>query len=217
MSQKNNKQKQNDAGSQDLRFGLTKKQRSWLYTGIFFTVVLILFVINNSGGESEQGPYPPNYVRTTGETISLSDYEGKVVLLDFWATWCPPCRRGIPDLIDLKNTYGSQGFEVIGISMDGFTRGGRTKQDVVPFMEEFGINYPIVYGTPRIADLYGGVQSIPTSFIIDREGRVFSRHVGLVPKSTYEDEIKQLLSDNYIKDKLPTAPDFDLPAAGDGK
>lgn len=85
---------------------LTKKQKNWIYTGIFFSVVLFLFVVNNLNGEPEQGPYPPYYLESKGEVLKLSDYQGKIIILDFWATWCPPCRKGIPDLVELKNEFG---------------------------------------------------------------------------------------------------------------
>ncbi|MDX1701673.1 MAG: TlpA disulfide reductase family protein, partial [Melioribacteraceae bacterium] len=123
------------------------KHRSYLYTGLFVAVVIFFFIINNANGEPEEGPYPPNYDKvSSSELISLSDYRGKVVLLDFWATWCPPCRKGIPDLVELKEKYGEKGVEIIGISLDGITRGGATKDEVIPFIKEYGINYPIVEG-----------------------------------------------------------------------
>lgn len=184
--------------------GLTKKQRSWIYTGFFVGVILLLFVVNNTGSEPEQGPYPPNYVpanqtksvmaynftlpTTDGKQLKLSDYKGKVVILDFWATWCPPCRKGIPDLVELKKKYGSKGVEIIGISVDQ-----ETKPDVVPFIKEYGINYPIVYGNTSVYQQYGGIRAIPTSFIIDKEGKVVASYEGLISKAAYEDHIKKLL------------------------
>lgn len=191
-----------NSGGQTL--GLTKKQRSWIYTGFFIGVILLLFVINNSGSEPEQGPYPPNYVpaaqksttqapdfslmTTDGKTLKLSDLKGKVVILDFWATWCPPCRKGIPDLIDIKKRYGSKGVEIVGISVDV-----ETKPDVVPFMKSYGINYPIVYADNAIVNNYGGINSIPTTFVIDKQGKIAASYVGLYPKLTYENLIKKLL------------------------
>jgi len=184
--------------------GLTKKQRSWIYTGFFVGLILILFVVNNTGSEPEQGPYPPNYVpaaqkatatapdftlpTTDGKTLKLSDLKGKVVILDFWATWCPPCRKGIPDLIDLKNRYGAKGVEIIGISVDT-----ETKPEVVPFIKEYGINYPVVYGNMNVYQQYGGIRAIPTSFIIDKEGKIVASYEGLISKLTYENHIKKLL------------------------
>ena len=125
---------------------------------------------------------------TDGTTIRLSDYKGKVVILDFWATWCGPCRRGIPDLIEIQKEFGKD-VVVIGISLDE-----GTKKDVVPFMKTIGINYPIAYGTPEVTEQYGGVDGIPTSFVINKNGEIVDKHVGLIPKSEFTDQINKLLN-----------------------
>lgn len=197
------KQKPNNINT-ETKGGLTKKQRSWIYTGFFIGLILILFVVNNTGSEPEQGPYPPNYIpaaqkataaapdftlpTTDGKTLKLSDLKGKVVILDFWATWCPPCRKGIPDLVELKEKYGSKGVEIIGISVDT-----ETKPEVVPFIKEYEINYPVVYGNMNVYQQYGGIRAIPTSFIIDKEGKIVASYEGLISKLTYENHIKKLL------------------------
>ncbi|MFA7227837.1 MAG: TlpA disulfide reductase family protein [Melioribacteraceae bacterium] len=201
MAEKNSKEK-NKFG------GISKKHRSWIYTGFFIGVIVLLFVFNNSdylfGRNEENGPYPPNYIpssqkstalapdftlpTTDGKTIKLSDLRGKVVILDFWATWCPPCRKGIPDLIELKKKYGSKGFEIIGVSVDT-----DTKDEVVPFMKEKGINYPVVYGNMNVYQQYGGIRAIPTSFVVDKQGKIVASYEGLIPHSTYENHIKKLL------------------------
>ena len=187
---------------------LSKKQKNWLSTGAFLIVVLILFVVNNTNGQPEQGPYPPNYIpeakqdrqiapefimpTVDGKQVSLADYKGKVVILDFWATWCGPCRRGIPDLIELKKEYGDK-VEIIGVSVDGITRDGSTVKDIKPFAEEFNINYPIALGDLKLINSYGGIRSIPTSFIIDQDGKMVAKYEQLVPKETYIKEINKLL------------------------
>jgi len=125
---------------------------------------------------------------TDGKKIRLSDYKGKVVIVDFWATWCAPCRKGIPDLIEIQKEFGKK-VVVIGISLDTDSKG-----DVLPFMQKFGINYPITYGTLEVTQQYGGVEAIPTSFIIDKNGRIVDKHVGLVPKSEYTNLINKLLN-----------------------
>jgi thiol-disulfide isomerase/thioredoxin len=125
---------------------------------------------------------------TEGKDIKLSSYKGKVVILDFWATWCGPCRKGIPDLVELQKEFGKD-IVVIGISLDQDTKG-----EVVPFMQHFGINYPIAYGTLEVTQQYGGVEAIPTSFVINKNGEIVDRHVGLVPKSEYSDLINKLLN-----------------------
>ena len=128
-----------------------------------------------------------SFVDTKGKRISLADYKGKIVIIDFWATWCPPCRRGIPDLIEIQKQYKGK-VTVIGISLDT-----DTKKDVVPFMKNIGINYPVVYANAQVVQDYGNVEAIPTSFIIDKEGKIVNQHIGLTPKETYINEINKLL------------------------
>jgi cytochrome c biogenesis protein CcmG/thiol:disulfide interchange protein DsbE len=124
-----------------------------------------------------------------GATVRLSDYRGKVVLLNFWATWCGPCKIEIPWFIEFEQKHKDRGFAVLGISMDD---GGW--EVVRPFLARMNVNYRTLMGDETVAELYGGVASLPTSFLIDREGRIASAHLGLVSKSVYENEIEQLLA-----------------------
>lgn len=123
-----------------------------------------------------------------GKTVHLSDYRGKVVLLDFWATWCGPCRIEIPWFKEFERTHKDKGFSVLGIAMDddGWNA-------VKPFAAELGINYRIVLGDDTTAELYGGIGSLPTTFLIDRDGKIASVHVGLSGKDNFERDIQQLL------------------------
>lgn len=123
-----------------------------------------------------------------GKTVKLSDYKGKVVIIDFWATWCPPCRKGIPDLISIQNEFKDK-VVIIGISLDR----EKTIKDVPGFVKNNGINYPVVYGDDKVVIDYGGIQSIPTSFVVDKNGTVVDMHVGLVSKDTFVNKIKELL------------------------
>jgi thiol-disulfide isomerase/thioredoxin len=136
------------------------------------------------------GKKAPNFTLTStnGQNISLSDYAGKIVILDFWATWCGPCRIGVPDLVEIQDEYKDQ-VVVIGISLDQ----DNTKPNIIPFIEEYKINYPVVYGTREVIIDYGYIQAIPTSFIIDGDGNIIDRYIGLVPKSHYVNKIKNLL------------------------
>jgi peroxiredoxin len=112
-----------------------------------------------------------------GRDVKLSDYRGKVLLLDFWATWCVPCKVEIPAFVDLYNTYKAKGFEVIGVvAMDEFTK-------AKPFVQQYGINYTVLNGVDRddIEDAFGPLFALPTSLIIARDGRICARHVGLPP------------------------------------
>lgn len=123
-----------------------------------------------------------------GDEINLTDYAGKIVILDFWATWCGPCRIGIPDLVSIQNEYKDE-VVVIGISLDQ----PYTQQNLQPFIDYFNINYPIVLGTIDVVAAYGNIQAIPTSFIIDGERNIVKKHIGLVPKATIVNEINSLL------------------------
>jgi peroxiredoxin len=124
----------------------------------------------------------------SGANIRLSGYKGKVVLLNFWATWCPPCKAEIPWFEEFQRTYANQGLVVIGISTD--EDGWKV---VGPYMEASKINYRVVIGDNALAQKYGGVDSLPETLLIDREGSIAVRHVGIVSKSDYESEILHLL------------------------
>lgn len=123
-----------------------------------------------------------------GRTVKLSDYRGKVVLLNFWATWCGPCKIEIPWFVEFEQKFKDKGFAVLGVSMD------EEGWDVVkPYLGSANVNYRVLLGTDSVAQLYGGVDSLPTSFMIDKEGRIASVHVGLVSKGDYQNDINQLL------------------------
>jgi peroxiredoxin len=123
-----------------------------------------------------------------GRPFSLSDYKGKVVLLDFWATWCPPCRKEIPGFIELYNNYRSRGFVAIGVSMDDST------SDIKKFARRYKMNYPILLGAGRddLEPAFGQLP-LPTAFVIGRDGRICAKHDGLTPKEEFEREIIPLL------------------------
>jgi len=130
-----------------------------------------------------------------GHTVRLSDYRGKVVLLDFWATWCGPCKIEIPWFQEFERQYKDKGFAVIGVAMD--EEGWNV---VKPFAQHMSINYRVVVGDDTIGDLYanGGIDALPTTFLIDRGGRIASIHVGLSSKSDFEDDIQELLKASGI-------------------
>ena len=121
-----------------------------------------------------------------GHPVSLTDFRGKVVVLDFWATLCPPCKREIPDFIELQSQYGSKGLQVIGIGLD-------EPEKVKAFALSNGMNYSVLLGTDDIAMKYGGISGIPTTFIIDRSGKIVNRFEGFRSKDVFENEIRRLL------------------------
>jgi thiol-disulfide isomerase/thioredoxin len=139
------------------------------------------------GGDENKAP-DFTLTSVSGEDVSLSDFKGKVVIIDFWATWCPPCRKGIPDLISLQKEY-KDNVAVIGISLDR----ENTKAGVPDFVNKMGINYPIVYFNDKVIIDFGGVSAIPTTFIIDQKGNIVKKMIGLYPKGEYEQKIKELI------------------------
>ena len=129
-----------------------------------------------------------NIVNAGGKTMKLSDLKGKAVLLNFWATWCEPCKVEMPWFVDLQKEYGQQGLQIVGVSMDD-----EGEKPVSEFAKKMGVNYPILLGTDKVADLYGGVEGLPTSFFIDRSGKMVARESGLISQSRIVENIKKSL------------------------
>ncbi len=146
----------------------------------------------NAESRTAQGPKAPDFVLydKDGNTVRLSDHFGKVIILDFWATWCGPCRMEIPGFVQLYEKYKDDGLEIIGISLD---RDGWNA--VIPFMEQYGVNYTVVLGDQNVVMRYGGIRSIPTTFIVNKNGEVVDRVVGYRPVDYFENEIVQLLNE----------------------
>jgi peroxiredoxin len=126
---------------------------------------------------------------SNGQTVHLADYKGKVVLLDFWATWCGPCKIEIPWFIEFEQQFKDRGFAVLGVSMD------EDGWDAVkPYMDDLKINYRILLGNEQVSDIYGGVESLPTTLLIDRQGKIASVHIGLSQgKEEFRNDIDRLL------------------------
>jgi peroxiredoxin len=122
-----------------------------------------------------------------GQDLSLSSYRGRVVLLDFWASWCAPCREETPHLMELQQKYGSRGLQILGVSMDDSPEPARA------FYQQFHMNYPIVMGNANTGELYGGVLGLPIAFLIDRDGRIRAKHIGATDPEVFQKEIKSLL------------------------
>ena len=140
---------------------------------------------------SAKGKTAPEFALkdANGQTVHLADYKGKVVLLDFWATWCGPCKIEIPWFMDFEQTYKDKNFAVLGVSLDedGWSA-------VKPYIDGRRINYRVMVGNDDVAQLYGAA-SLPTTFIIDRSGRIAATHVGLCSKGEYEADVKAVLNE----------------------
>jgi len=126
-----------------------------------------------------------------GGQFTLSSLEGKVIIVNFWATYCPPCRQEIPDFVDLYEKYREDGLEIVGVSLD---RGGESA--VAAFVEILHVNYTIVFGGQEVVEKYRGIEYIPTTFVIDRDGNIAKKYVGFKSKEVFEAEVKKLLAQN---------------------
>jgi peroxiredoxin len=151
-----------------------------------------------TGAGKLQGKAAPDFELASldGKKLKLSDFHGKAVLLNFWATWCEPCKIEMPWFVDLQNKYGSQGFQVLGIAMDD-----ASPSDIADFAKKMGVNYPIVIGKEAVGDQYGGIPYLPSTFYIDRDGKVVERVFGLVSRSEIEANIQKAMSQGQVAQK----------------
>jgi thiol-disulfide isomerase/thioredoxin len=160
----------------------------------------------NTANESEipenplQGKMAPQFTLkdTTGRKVSLADYKGKAVVVDFWATWCAPCKIEIPWLEQFHNQYASQGLEILGISEDDLDPDDKAKllkekKDIADMAAQLKINYPVLIDDASVSTPYGGVDGLPTTFFIDRNGKVVASTVGLAPRDEIEANIRKAL------------------------
>jgi cytochrome c biogenesis protein CcmG/thiol:disulfide interchange protein DsbE len=136
------------------------------------------------------GKPAPNFAFKTadGNTVELKNLAGKVVLVNFWATWCGPCRAEIPGMLEVYKKYKAKGLEIVGVSLD--SQGWAV---VKPFIEKLKIDYPVVVGDPQVVSDYGNFQGIPTTFVVDRKGNIVVEHTGAVSKGYLEQMIKPFL------------------------
>jgi peroxiredoxin len=124
-----------------------------------------------------------------GKTVRLSDFRGKAVLLNFWATYCAPCRIEMPWFVELQDRYAAEGLQVVGVAMDD-----ASPDDIEKFASELGVNYPILVGEETVGNAYGGVQFLPSTFYIGRDGKVVDRVFGLKTKNEIEENVKKTLA-----------------------
>ena len=124
-----------------------------------------------------------------GKNLKLSDLRGKAVLLNFWATYCGPCKIEMPWFVELQKQYGPQGFQIVGVAMDD-----ASTEEIAKFAKDMGVNYPILLGKESVGQNYGGVSVLPTTFFIDRDGKLIAREFGLQSRSVFVDHIKKAMS-----------------------
>ncbi len=177
-------------------------KRNALYIAVaVVTVAVMLFVARrlarpgyarnpNLPASNVNGNPAPDFELTSleGRPVKLSDYRGKAVLLNFWATWCSPCKVEMPWFIELQKQYGPKGLQVLGIAMDD-----SGKDEIAKFSQSMGVDYPVLLGKEAVGEAYGGVQYLPTTFYIDRQGRIVDRVFGLISESEIKQDIEKAL------------------------
>ena len=152
-------------------------------------VSCILLLMGSAEAFQAKKKAPPFSLKTSeGTTVELKKLKGKLVLVNFWATWCGPCRAEIPAFVDLYERYKDKGLEIVGISVDD-----NGWSDVKPFVEKYKINYPVVIDQGAVVRAYGNFNAIPVTFIVDKEGNLVDRHVGLMKKEVLQSLIKSYL------------------------
>ena len=134
----------------------------------------------------------------SGKKVALSNYKGKALLINFWATWCAPCKIETPWLVELRNQYAPQGFEILGISMDDLDRNdpeklSSEKREIAHFVQQMKMPYPVLIDGDSISQPYGGLDDLPTSLFVDRNGVVVASQLGLTSKDEIEAKIKKSL------------------------
>lgn len=147
-------------------------------------------VVPNAAAQIATGSAAPAWAMRdlSGKFVKSEEFKGKVVILDFWATWCPPCRAEIPGFVDLYKRYAEKGLVIVGVSLDQ-----KGPAAVKPFVQKFAMNYPVVMGNGEIVKAFGGIEALPTTFVIDRAGKVVRVHVGFADAETFEKDIMPLL------------------------
>lgn len=175
---------------------MERRPLSALLAALAFLVSVGIFpACSGDKGEGYPVKPAPDFTLSSvdGQTIRLSDYQGKVVLIDFWATWCPPCRVAIPHLVELQKKYGDQGLVVLGLSLD------MNPEDLTQFLSKTETNYPMLEVDEDTREAYGGVVSIPQTFVVDRKGQIRQKFMG------YDQEIGRKV-DDLIKKLLAEPP-----------
>jgi thiol-disulfide isomerase/thioredoxin len=142
--------------------------------------------------EPQKGSAAPDFSLKSlpdGKEIQLSSLRGKAVVVNFWATWCEPCKIEMPSLVDLQKKYGPQGLQIVGVAMDD-----ADDKEISSFARKMGVNYLVLRGTEKVGDLYGGIDRLPMTYYLDRSGKVVDETMGMAGQATLEDAIKRALA-----------------------
>jgi peroxiredoxin len=166
-------------------------------------VVTVMLVVGFQAARRKSGPGAPAVASMNGQaapdftletldgkTVHLSDFKGKGVLLNFWATWCQPCKIEMPWFAELQKQYGPQGLQIVGVAMDD-----ASPKEIGEFAHDLGVNYPILVGKEDVGNAYGGVQFLPATFYIGRDGKIVDKVFGLKGRGEIEDSIKKALAE----------------------
>lgn len=141
-------------------------------------------------GPARHSPAPDFTLKSvTGETVRLSDLRGKIVLLNFWATWCAPCKILIPWFVDLQSEYGPRGLQIVGVALDQ----DATRAEIGEFADNLRVNYPVLIGNEKVGKAYGGLPALPASFFVGRDGNIVDTVIGIKGKVDFEEAIKRAL------------------------
>jgi thiol-disulfide isomerase/thioredoxin len=178
------------------------KRDPFVIIGVTLVVALMLvfgFKIarrssQGSGLQMQNGTAPDfNLQSLDGKSVRLSDFRGKPVVLNFWATWCGPCKIEMPWFVDFQKQYASAGVQFLGVAMDD-----ASTKDIAEFAESMKVNYPILIGKESVGDAYGGVQFLPETFYIDRNGKIVDKAFGLKGRGEIEDDIKKIVAQSSV-------------------
>jgi thiol-disulfide isomerase/thioredoxin len=146
----------------------------------------------NPDSAKKDADAPPDFSLknlSDGKDVRLSSLRGKAVLVNFWATWCEPCKIEMPSLVDLQKKYGPQGLQIVGVAMDD-----ADDKEITTFAHKMGVNYLVLRGTEKVGDLYGGIDHLPMTYYLDRSGKVVDETLGMAGEATFEEAIKRALA-----------------------
>ncbi len=161
-----------------------------LYVVSALVFICVVLVLSACQGEADQNRAPAfTLLDLKGDTVELSDFSGKVVLLNFFATYCPPCRMEMPDFVKLQKEYGEKGFQVVAVSVDN-----NPERVLPPFIDRLGINFPVLIATTKVLKDYGNIYALPVTFILDREHNIAEKYMGMVSEEDIRPVVERLLA-----------------------